>query len=51
MNENTIVQHMIDFVEKKEKDLQVSKLVEAQAKTDAVKSILDELEHELANEN
>lgn len=51
MNENAVVQHMIDFIEEKEKSLQASKLVDTQVKNDAVKSILEELERELADEN
>lgn len=45
-NNETIVKHMIEFIEKKERELQASKLSENQGKTDIVKSILDELERE-----
>lgn len=45
MNEQEIVQHMIAFIENKEKQVQNNKLVSvAQSKSDVVKSIMDELE-------
>lgn len=50
-NSKAVVEHMIEFVEKKERELQASKLSESQGKTDIVKSILDELERETKNEN
>ena len=39
------------FVEEKERQLQLSKLTAEQAKSDVVKSILDELERVSADEN
>ena len=49
MNEREIVNNMIAFVEEKER--QLSKLTAEQAKSDIVKSILDELERVSADEN
>ncbi len=52
MNENDVVKNMIKFVEDKEHQLQAEKLLgENSAKNDIVKSILDELDKEVANEN
>ena len=43
---------MIDFIEKKEREIQANKMnAENHAKSDVVKSILDELERETTNEN
>ena len=50
MNEREIVNNMIAFVEEKERQLQLSKLTAEQAKSDIVKSILDELERVSAEE-
>ena len=51
MNDREIVNNMIAFVEEKERQLQLSKLTVEQAKSDIVKSILDELERVSADEN
>ena len=51
MNEQEIVNKMIAFVEEKERQLQLSKLTADQAKSDIVKSILDELERVSADED
>ena len=52
MNEQAIVKNMIDFIEKKEREIQANKMnAENYAKGDVVKSILDELERETTNEN
>lgn len=46
-DENIIVTNLIDFIEKKEKELQENKLLsDQQAKNDTVKAILDKLEAE-----
>ena len=50
MNER-IIQHMITFIEAREKQLQAEKLSDSQSKSDVVKSILDESEREISNEN
>lgn len=51
MNEQDIVANMIAFIEKKERELQFNKIsADNQAKSDIVKSILDELER-VTNEN
>lgn len=51
MNEQEVVQHMIDFIEKKERQVQSSKLASLSlSKNDVVKAILDELER-VTNEN
>lgn len=51
MNDN-IVNYMIKFVEEKEKQLQASKFInENQSKSDVVKSIIDELERKIKNED
>ena len=51
MNEREIVDIMITFVEEKERQNQLSKLTADQAKSDIVKSILDELERVSADED
>ena len=51
MNRPEIVNDMITFIEDKERQLQLSKLTAEQAKSDIVKSILDELERVSADEN
>lgn len=52
MSEKEIIDHMIDFVEQKERQIATSKLASTtQTKGDAVKAILDELERVTANEN
>lgn len=52
MNEREIISEMIAFIEKKERDLQSSKMsADSQARNDIVKSILDELERVTADEN
>ena len=50
-DESGIVNHMIDFVERKERDFQASKLTESQKHSEIVKSIINELEKEISNEN
>ena len=47
MNEQAIVEKMITFIEKKERELQADN----RAKNDIIKSIMDELERETTNEN
>ena len=45
MNEHDVVEGMINFIEKKERELQANKMsVDSQVKNDLVKMILDELE-------
>lgn len=52
MNDQEIVQHMIEFVEQKERQFQSNKFItEQQAKNDVVKSIQDELEQVTKNED
>ena len=51
MNERDVVNKMISFIEEKERQLQLNKLTADQAKSDIVKSILDELERVSADEN
>ena len=52
MNEQEIVNHMIEFVEKKERQIASNKLASTnQNKGDAVKAILDELERVTTKEN
>ena len=52
MNENDVVKNMITFIEDKEHQLQAEKMLgETSAKNDIVKSILDELDKEVTNEN
>lgn len=49
MSDSTVVEHMITFIEQKERKLQSDKLAnDSQAKNDIVKSILDELEREMS---
>ena len=53
-HEQKIVERMISFVEDRERQYQQSKLVstsDQQAKNDVVKSILDELERAISDEN
>ena len=51
-NKEDIVNHMISFIEEKERDYQAEKMVsDTQIKNDMVKSILDELERVIANED
>lgn len=52
MNDNNTVKKMIDFIEEKERQIQMAKFSnESQIKNDVVKAILDELEKEVSNEN
>ncbi len=52
MNDHEIVQHMIDFIEEKEKDAQTDYLkTGSKGKTDVVKMILNELENKTNDEN
>lgn len=52
MNEYEVVQSMINFVEAKERAIQSGKLgTPTQSKSDTVKSILDELERVMTDEN
>ena len=52
MNEQNTVQHMITFIEEKERQAQRNKFLSAtQNKSDIVKSILDELERVTTNED
>ena len=51
MNERDVVNKLIFFIEEKDRQLQLSKLTADQAKSDIVKSILDELERVSADEN
>lgn len=52
MTKEEIIENMISFIEKEERNLQASKMVnETKAKTDIVNSILDELEREINDEN
>ena len=52
MNKNDIIQNMVDFIEEKEKKLQAARLtMDAQAKTDIVKSILEKLDKEIEDED
>ena len=52
MNEQNVVQHMIAFIEEKERQAQSNKILSgSQSKSDIVKSILDELERVTTNEN
>ena len=52
MNEQEIVNHMIEFVEKTYLKIASNKLASTnQTKGDAVKAILDELERVTTNEN
>ncbi|USF28187.1 hypothetical protein N510_003146 [Firmicutes bacterium ASF500] len=52
MNEQETAAHMIRFIEEKERQLQINKmLADPQAKGDVVKAILDELERVIPNED
>lgn len=52
MTKEEIIENMISFIEKEERDLQASKMAnDTKAKTDIVNSILDELEREVNDEN
>lgn len=52
MNEKEIVTAMISFIENKERELQSRKMsADTQARNDVVKSILDELERVVNDEN
>lgn len=52
MNSQSVVQHMIDFIEEKEKELQADKLNTGnKSKKNVVQSILDELDTEVKNED
>lgn len=52
MTEAEIVQHMIHFIEEKEHQLHIQKFAsDGTVKDDVVKSILDELERVVADEN
>lgn len=52
MSEPAIIDHMIAFVEEKERQLQANKrMSESQIKSEAIKSILDELERETSDED
>ena len=52
MSDNSVVSHMIAFVEEKEKQLQSEKMLgENAARNDVVRAILDELEKEVSNED
>lgn len=42
---------MIDFIEKKEKEIPVDKLEDAKTKSEMVNAILDKLEKVMGNEN
>lgn len=52
MNENDAIQHMIKFVEQKERQIASNKLASAAPnRNDAVKAILDELERVTEHED
>ena len=52
MNEQNVIDKMITFIENKERELQANKMnADNHAKNDVVKTIMDELEREIANEN
>ncbi len=52
MNSSQIVQNMISFIEKKEKDIQAAKAVgDVKLKSDVVNQILTELEKQMRGEN
>ncbi len=52
MNDDKIIEHMIQFIESKERDLQAATLISSnQNKTDLVQSVLKELEREIKNED
>lgn len=46
-----IVENMISFIEKQEKELQASKLTDSNNKNSIVNAILSELDSEVENEN
>lgn len=52
MTKDKIVENMISFIEKEERNLQASKMAnDGKVKTDIVTNILDELEREVSDEN
>lgn len=52
MSEKEIVTNMIDFIENKERELQLNKMsADSQIKNDVVKMILDELERATNDED
>ena len=52
MSEKEIVTNMIDFIENKERELQLNKMsADSQLKNDVVKMILDELERATNDED
>lgn len=52
MNEQVIVDKMVAFIEKKEREIQANKMsADNQTKNDVIKSIMDELERVTENEN
>ncbi len=52
MSDDKIISHMIDFVEKQERQLQVDKLLkDKKAKSDVVNNIIIELKQVIGNEN
>ncbi len=52
MNEQAIIEKMIAFIEAKERELQANKMsAETKEKKDMIKTIIDELEREIANED
>lgn len=53
MNKEAVVQHMIEFIEESERDLQAAVLANETktAKADVVNRILKELEREMVDEN
>ncbi len=51
-NSQAIVQHMVDFIENKEKEVQADKLNAVnKVKKNVVQAILDELDTEVKNED
>lgn len=49
MNDDVIIEHMISFIEQKERSLQSEKTItDNRSKSDIVKAILDELEREMS---
>ena len=48
---NETVDHMISFIEEKERELQASKLTDSKKITDIVKNIIDELEQVTTDED
>lgn len=52
MTKDKIVENMISFIEKEERNLQASKMAnDGKVKIDIVTNILDELEREVSDEN